>query len=94
MILTEEVEVPARKELYEVAIVCDLCDARSPSSRSWQKGDYETETVTIIHERRMNYSEGDGTNLEFDLCPSCFQQKLLPWLNAHGAKGRKKDYSW
>ncbi len=31
---------------------------------------------------------------DVDLCPECFKERLLPWLDSQGAKARIEDWDW
>lgn len=80
---------------------CDLCGALSKNeiTHDWSGACYEineTEvTVTIKHKKGENYPEGgSGTECEVDLCPNCFKNKLIPWLNSQGANIKEKEWNW
>ena len=48
---------------------------------------YGVDEVIIQHKQRENYPEGGfGTEINIDMCPDCFTNKLLPWLKSQGCK--------
>jgi hypothetical protein len=37
---------------------------------------------------------GDGEEIIFDVCATCFMRKLVPWMESQGAKIRKETWDW
>lgn len=77
---------------------CDLCGAVAKGpERGWDADYYaddETE-VEIRHKKGSAYPEGSsGTRYTFDVCPKCFHEKLIPWMESQGAKAKATDYSY
>jgi len=79
---------------------CDLCgeEARFPGdwkgSGMWEVKETEI-SVRIRHKEGTEYPDGgSGTELHVDMCPNCFKNKLIPWLNSQGAKLRQEEWSW
>lgn len=51
--------------------------------------------IIIYHREGDSYPEGgSGTITEVDICPDCFQNKLVPWLELQGATIKEKDWEW
>jgi hypothetical protein len=78
---------------------CDLCGKIAMREKDWGGSCYdvnETEiTVTVNQKKGSEYPEGgSGTAYEVDLCPDCFKDKLIPWLNSQGANLKEKDWDW
>ncbi len=78
---------------------CDLCGTVSKGYDSWAGGCYvvdETEIlVTVKQKEGKSYSEGGyGEEYEIDLCPKCFKDRLVPWLQSQGAKIKKMPWDW
>ena len=78
----------------EVAeVICDLCK-ETFRDMDWDVGPYQVQTTEVSYEYGTDYP-GDRatTTLEFHICPNCFKNKLIPWMESQGATPTKKD-SW
>jgi hypothetical protein len=71
-------------------MICDLCGKVSGRD-DWIIPErdffYDVEETTIKWESGSRYPEG-GSDVEvvsFDICPKCFEDKLVPWMEAQGA---------
>lgn len=79
---------------------CDLCGKKTKKSNNdWSDGCYEineTEITVVVKQKEGEvYPEGgSGTEYEIDLCPDCFKDRLIPWLNGQGANLKEKDWDW
>ncbi len=76
------VEYPARTGEVLVAIHCDIC--RKVFKNNFRGVDAHETTVSL----REGYSFPDGrsvTEISFDVCPSCFKEKVIPWFRSMGA---------
>lgn len=94
----EEYVIPAQTSRRCVSRTCDLC-GKVGKGGEWDAAVYEfneTEiTVTIKQKEGSRYPEGGtGTEIEIDLCPDCFKAKLVPALQALGAKIEIKDWDF
>lgn len=94
-----EPAVPARTVKRFVRRTCDLCGAESKRCDDWGSGSHdiaETEmSVTITHCSGMSYPEGgSGTTVEVDLCPKCFKDRLIPWLESQGAMIETREWDF
>lgn len=81
-----------------VETTCDLCGTVASSgeweSSAWEVNEVELE-VTVRQKDGTSYPEGGyGTDYTVDMCPSCFKNKLIPWLKSQGCKTERKDWSW
>lgn len=90
---TETVE---REVLVETT--CDLCGAVAKSG-NWESSTYEVAEVEVevtVHQKDgVSYPEGgNGTEYTADICPDCFKNKLIPWLESQGCKAKRKDWDW
>jgi len=79
-------------------IQCDICGKKA-DRHDWSTGSYtvnETEFKILIRQRDgENYPEGGwGTEYEADICPNCFKEKLIPWLNSQGCTAKRKEWDW
>ena len=94
MIKKKLVEVPAKTEEREVAVICDSCSKESTQREGWAGG-YNIDEITISRNTGSSYPEGgSGEKFVVDLCPDCFKDKLLPALNALGIYGRTDEWDW
>lgn len=72
---------------------CDLCGKINIGD--WGAGGYSVEEIEISHKDGESYPEGGrGTEYEVDMCPDCFKNKLIPWLESQGCKVKRTDWSW
>jgi hypothetical protein len=84
---------PAREEERVIGLICDLCGAKSETANDWRDPPFGVNDVQICHFIGTHYPE-DGYSAEgkiFDLCPDCFENKLVPWLESQGAKPRTES---
>lgn len=69
-----------------VDIICDLCGDSSEFS-DWSNEQYGVDEVTVKYVSGFRYPEDTFlTNTEVDLCPTCFESRLIPWLRSQGAE--------
>jgi hypothetical protein len=88
------VTVPAttRKQLDK--IVCDLCGATG--NQGWRGGGWERRdsevSIAVKLKEGYAYPEGSmGSNTTLDICPECFESKLIPWFVSQGGKPIVED---
>lgn len=94
MKIKETRKIPASTREVVVAIVCDLC-GRKTQNDSWAKMPFGVEDVEISYESGERYPEGNFTELvSYDICPDCFKNKLVPWLEKQGAEPEVQDRNW
>lgn len=77
---------------------CDLCGYES-KKEDWNAGVYEindTEIkVKVYGETGESWPEGGNKIFyDIDLCPLCFKNKLVPWLNSQGANIQEQETDW
>lgn len=81
-----------------VKLTCDLCGTEAKDG-SWESGRYEINetdvTVTVHQKDGSSWPEG-GSVEEYviDLCPTCFTNRLVPWLRSEGANIEQKERDW
>jgi hypothetical protein len=87
------------------SLKCDICytdgdadaDPLEPASWPERSGTLASErmaTATTEVSRQSSYSfyeYQEYHSITFDICPHCFDTKLVPWLESQGAIGRKVD---
>ena len=88
-------EIPARFVERHSHSVCDLCGALSDCADDWATETYNEQTVEINFKNAYNYPfDGHSESIEFDICPSCFMSKLVPWFQSQGVEPRKLESDW
>lgn len=75
--------------------VCDLCGV-SDEGGDWPVGttNKDNNVNKIEIEWKTGWKYGVDENYDkfnIDMCPSCFQDRLLPWLKSQGAEPRITD---
>ena len=82
-----------RTETYErvrtVSITCDLCGATSHLGDSWGADVFTVLGTEVKLEQGHRYPEGGNiTTTRIDICPTCFVEKLVPWVEQQGGRAR------
>jgi hypothetical protein len=78
----------------ETACRCDLCGVVAKGgSHSWNAEDdpLAYSTVSLSLETRENH---DGIEIEVDICPDCFRNKLVPWVISQGHIQAVRQFRW
>ncbi len=84
---------PATEKTVECGLRCDLCGDESKSS--WQSDSYDaTEVEVLLTEGSRSPEGGDGTRTGFDICPTCFKEQLVPWMESRGAKPQFEKWNY
>jgi hypothetical protein len=96
-----EPAVPAKIVKKFVRRTCDLCGVASKRGEDWEPissshNVNETEvSVTVKHRMGWSYPEGgSGTEVEVDLCPKCFKDRLIPWRPSQGAPIEVREWEF
>jgi len=94
----EDRVIPERIEKRTTHLTCDLCGVKS-KGYDWVCGSYEVKevelSVTIKHRTGESYpSGGSGSTFEIDMCPKCFQEKLIPWIQSQGGNVREEEWDF
>lgn len=73
-------------------VICDLCGRETyrttddlPESGNWVAMSGEIHSITIVC--KQGFVHDDNSEITYtiiDLCPDCFQNRLLPWLRGQG----------
>lgn len=81
--------IPEHTQIVTEFETCDLCGNKLEYEL------YEINHVKICHKKGVNYPEsGSGVETTFDICGSCFEQKIVPWLVTQGAKPQIEKWDW
>jgi len=81
-----------------VKLTCDLCRTEAKGG-DWESSTYEVNEVevqmTVRQKEGSNYPEGgSGEDYLIDLCPTCFKERLVPWLRSEGADIVQREWDW
>ncbi len=97
MEVTKKVTVPSQPEKVETVVDCYACDLCGQKTRfkdgNWHEdSNFGRDYIEIRREHGVVYPEGGDTTVRtFDLCPKCFEKKLVPWLQDQGACVRETN---
>lgn len=97
----KNVVLPAKVVPVCQARVCDLCGANGNprwQSSLWNQTVNETVVSASIEIRQkegfQDAESGQGTEYEVDLCPKCFKEKLIPWLQSQNPEIKSAPWEW
>ncbi len=94
MRVTKQVKVPQKTVERLDHIKCELCD-RTTHNEEWSPGQYEVTRPEVSLRMGTNYPEGGNvTETVLDICPTCFQEKLVPWFRSLGGEPRQEEHDW
>lgn len=85
-------EIPAKTLLVHTSTVCDLCG--DETTNNWAPGTSALETKVSMKDGWNSPDGGQGTKISYDICPDCFKEKLIPWLESQGAKTNVEEWDW
>ena len=82
----KDVTRPVRVDRLLSQTVCDVCGRESTQHQEgWKTGSYDATEVEVRLRTGNSYPEGgSGEEWEVDICPTCFNEKLIPWVEAFG----------
>jgi hypothetical protein len=91
----EDIVIPQRTEECLVEVTCDICKRRADRPGG---GQWDAPSAYTVSETSVSCEEGDaspeGGNIEslsFDICPTCFKEKLIPFFALFGAKPHSSE---
>lgn len=88
-----QVPVPATTRKVCALITCDIC--KETTKTNWQNEHYDATETEIRLKTGNNYPEGgSGEETTIDICPRCFQEKLIPWVQSHGGEPTTREWDW
>jgi hypothetical protein len=78
-----------------VRVMCDVCGLESKTGE-WERGCYEVSETEVRVKTGSSYPEdGYGVEQTIDICPQCFRDKLIPWVESHGvSKIEEKEWDY
>ncbi len=94
-----ETETTTSKRTKCVELACDLCGrkAERPQGRDWATNWMDIAKTAVSIKRGFAGDDNEGGHsetVEFDICPSCFETVLAPFLQSKGAKPRLEEVEW
>ena len=91
MRIIKAVKIPERHVDQEIAVVCDICSARSDNEFADKQ--WEVCEIDISYRCGFQYPDsGYGKTVTVDLCPACFMDKLIPWIKSKGGTPTEKEW--
>jgi hypothetical protein len=86
------IKIPEHERKVQDGLVCDLCGTESKSPDEWSDKNYNVAETEIRMRFGDVFPEGDfSKTTEFDICPDCFEDKLIPWMKLQGAVPTERD---
>lgn len=89
------ISVPATTKEVLDFFKCELCDNTRNNYRHWpggEDGSYSVNTTEVQASTGSNYPEGSNiTTVSLDICPDCFNTKLIPWFKLLGGEPRTEE---
>jgi hypothetical protein len=95
-----EVIVPQTTKQELAELTCDVCARVAPYPRDsdpWNKDadQYHVGDVRVRMTTGSRFPDSaDETTLSFDVCTTCFTDKLIPWFATFGATPSRKEEWW
>lgn len=75
-------------------ITCDICKKKY-KGRNWERENYSALETEIKLTTGFAYPEGgSGEETIFDICPTCFIDKLIPMLKELEAEPTVIEWDW
>jgi len=90
MIRTTKRTVPAHEVTEFVSCTCDLCGAKTTSFTSagevnWIGDPFNYHFVTVQQQKGTMYPSDNFSRVwSYHLCPTCYRDKLVPFLESQG----------
>lgn len=76
-------------------ITCDICKKAANNSDQWHSPQGTTQDINrtvLMHRVGHSYPINHGVQLEVDICPDCFETKIIPFLKLLGVDPQYKTY--
>jgi len=72
-------------ESYVESVTCDICK-KTYKGEYWERDNYSALETEIRMTTGTQYVEFSSlTDIEFDVCPTCFSKKIIPLFATKGA---------
>lgn len=85
--INSHVETKTSKVTLIDSIICDICHKEFKGS-NWVDDPYYQIDTKISYEDYTAYPDDYCVNekMKIHICPDCFKNRLLPWIESHGSK--------
>lgn len=89
------VHTPAQDRETVDHLICDLCGKKN-GGEDWEPAGHKILETTIEMDAGVNYGSDGGSRktTSFDICPACFETKLVPWMASQGAMPTVGETDW
>lgn len=95
---TYEIKTETVERTTLVKTTCDLCGKEATrgggESSFYEVNETEVEVTVRQKDGRSYPDNGSGTKVNFDICPDCFKNKLIPFLESQGAKVERTEWDF
>jgi hypothetical protein len=83
-----------RTENVHIKTVCDICGFETRAFNNWSEKTYDTKETIIAMEMGDSHPSSGGfiKKTSYDICPTCFENKLMPFLSSLGAEPEVMEY--
>lgn len=83
-----------KKYVEEKQVKCCICGDIGDKHNEWGLGAWDEGRTEIVMARGTFYPENSfGERCKINLCPVCFKEKLIPFLESEGAKIKMIDWN-
>ncbi len=90
---TIEKKVETKEFKVVDSITCDLCG--DETNKNWKTEPYDATETDISMKTGNDWPEGgSGDLIEVDICPTCFKDKLIPWVRSQGGTETVTEWDW
>ena len=74
---------------------CDVC-GKATNQNNWQKDNFDCTESTVYLCVGESYPDdsGFGNTYEVDICPDCFINKLIPWIESFGGEVKAEEWEY
>ena len=77
------------------SVTCDICKKIYQGEHWERESSYDVLETEVKMKTGSSYPEGgSGEEISFDICPTCFTEKLVPVLKELGAEPTVSDWEW
>lgn len=84
--------IPEHVEEVVDKITCDLC-GRKINTQQENLRDNKIDEVVISYDKGTTYPDGgSGVHTKLDMCGTCFEERLMPWIEAQNGKMEHIEY--
>jgi uncharacterized protein (DUF2225 family) len=82
------------EETFIHSVECDFCHTIY-KGEGWGKDGYKKAETNISYLWGTFYPDDcNGSEIEVDICPTCFMEKLVPWMKEQGVHIVKSEFPW